>query len=99
MDFHGKYGIDLDKHDEASKGLQPYHFNLQEIQAIRKEGVDILIDDWGEYIILNPNSVVLKENTPEDTPEDTPQETIYIKQEIEVQDDIITVERQSDEDK
>ena len=34
LDFHGKYGIDLDKHDEASKGLQPYHFNLQEIQAI-----------------------------------------------------------------
>lgn len=61
LDFHGKYGIDLDKHDEASKGLQPYHFNLQEIQAIRKEGVDILIDDWGEYVILNPNSVVLKE--------------------------------------
>lgn len=61
LDFHGKYGIDLDKHDEASKGLQPYHFNLQEIQAIRKEGVDILIDDWGEYIILNPNSIVLKQ--------------------------------------
>lgn len=61
LDFDGKYGIDLDKHDMASKGLQPYHFSLQEIQAIRKEGVDILIDDWGEYIILNPNSVVLKE--------------------------------------
>lgn len=61
LDFHGKYGIDLDAHDSASKGLQPYHFNLEEIQAIKKEGVDILIDDWGEYIILNPNFVVLKE--------------------------------------
>jgi hypothetical protein len=60
-DFHGKYGIDLDKHDMSSKGLQPYHFSLQEIQNIRKESVDILIDDWGEYIILNKNSVVLKE--------------------------------------
>ena len=61
IDFHGKYGIDLDQHDMASHGLQPYHFNKREIQAIRKEGVDILIDDWGEYIILNPNSIILKE--------------------------------------
>lgn len=59
LDFHGKYGIDLDKHDQRSNGIQPYHFSLQEIQAIRKEGVDILIDDWGEYIILNKNSVIL----------------------------------------
>lgn len=59
LDFHGKYGIDLDKHDQSSKGLQPYHFNLQEIQAIRNEGVDILIDDWGEYIILNSRAVIL----------------------------------------
>jgi hypothetical protein len=57
-DFHGKFGIDLDVHDRASKGMQPYHFNLQEIKDIRKKNVDILIDDWGEYIILNPNSVV-----------------------------------------
>ena len=59
-DFHGKYGIDLDLHDQASKGIQPYSFSLKEIQSIRKEGVDILIDDFGEYIVLNPNSVVLE---------------------------------------
>lgn len=56
-DFHGKYGIDLDAHDVASKGLHPYNITSDELAAIKKEGVDILIDNWGEYIILNPKSV------------------------------------------
>jgi len=57
FDFDGKFNIDLDAHDISSKGVHPYPVNSDLVVALRKEGVDILIDDWGEYIILNPKSV------------------------------------------
>lgn len=56
--FDGQFGIDLDAHDRSSKGMHPYPLSEKETIPIRETGVDILIDDWGEYVILNSNSIV-----------------------------------------
>lgn len=58
LDFNGKFGIDMDAHDISAQGMHPYNFTAEQIKSIRESGVDILIDDWGEYLILNPSVVV-----------------------------------------
>lgn len=53
-EIHGKWGIDLDKHEMHTKGLQPYFFSSEQIEKMQKSGVNAIIDDWGETVMVTP---------------------------------------------
>ncbi len=56
-DYEGKYGVNLERHEEASNGMHPYPIDSELVENLKKEGVDVIIDDWGSYVVLNQNVI------------------------------------------
>tara|TARA_R110002020_G_scaffold45592_4_gene130285 strand:+ start:5293 stop:11601 length:6309 start_codon:yes stop_codon:yes gene_type:complete len=66
-DYQGKYNVDVEKHEEASNGMHPYPIDSELILNLRKEGVDVIIDDWGSYVVINKNAIENVKSTQQDS--------------------------------